>query len=179
MCSSPAGQLACSRWVCWPLTNNRSNRVGKIHTWRGFAVSHYAASFPDSIPPTSTETHVYWETIRQTDVVQQLVCMVSDGIKGDALSSRWRWVSEGLAWPVTLRWDGGGGALVEAGEQPFQLTSTGRSCPTGYWLAFLLVRISIRHQLHHLVSIGQKTNLLLLLFSLLSQWAAVVILDML
>lgn len=109
MCSSPAGQLACSRWVCWPLTNNRSNRVGKIHTWRGFAVSHYAASFPDSIPPTSTETHVYWETIRQTDVVQQLVCMVSDGIKGDALSSRWRWVSEGLAWPVTLRWDEGGG----------------------------------------------------------------------
>lgn len=26
-------------------------------------------------------------------------------------------------------------ALVEAGEQPLQLTSTGRSCPTGYWLA--------------------------------------------
>lgn len=73
----------------------------------------------------------------------------------------------------------GGKALVEVGEQPLQLTSTGRSCPTGYWLAFLLVRISIRHQFHHLVSIGQKTNLLRLLFSLLSQWGSVVILDML
>lgn len=88
------------------LTKHRSNRVGKIHTFRRFAVSHYAVSFPNSIPPISTEKHGYCETIRQTDVVQQLVCMVSGGIKGDALSSRWRWVSEGRAGPA-MRWDEG------------------------------------------------------------------------
>lgn len=88
MCSLPAGQLACCRWVRWPLTNNRSNRVGKIHTYRSFSVPHYAASFPGSIPPISTETHGNCETVRQTDVVQQRVCelKVEMGFRGAAMA---------------------------------------------------------------------------------------------
>lgn len=81
MCSLPAGQLACCLWVCWPLTN-RSNRVGKIHTYRSFSVSHYAASFPHSLPHISTETHGNCETVRQTDVVRQRVCVMSAASKG-------------------------------------------------------------------------------------------------
>lgn len=171
MCSLPAGQLACCRWVRGPLTDNRSNRVGNIHTYWSFSAPHYAAPFPDSIPPISTETHGNCETVRQTDVVQQRVCelKVEMGFRGAGTAGD----------HAVGRVGRGGKALVKAGEQPLQLTSTGRSCPIGYWLAFLLVGISVRHQLHHLVSIGQKTNLLRLLFSLLSQLGSVGILDML
>lgn len=104
MCSLPAGQLACCRWVCWPLTNNRSKRVGKIHTDRSFSVSHYAASSPDSIPPISTETHGTCETVRQTDVVQQRVCAMSAASKGKL------WAQSGDRFPRGWhgRWPCGG-----------------------------------------------------------------------
>lgn len=74
--------LARCRWLCWPLTNNRSNREEELHMYRSFPVSHYAASFPDSIPHISTETHRNCETARQTDVVQQRVCVMSAASKG-------------------------------------------------------------------------------------------------
>lgn len=99
--------------------------------YRSFLFPHYAASFPDSLPHISTETHRGRETVRQTDVVQQRVCVMSAASKGGTQPKVEMGFSEGLAWLVTMWW-GEGEALVEAGEQPLQLTSTGRSCPTGY-----------------------------------------------
>lgn len=80
-----------------------------------------------------------------------------------------------------MRWDDWGEKhWLKQENSHYSSPVQGGHVPLGTdWLALLLVRISIRHQLHHLVSISQKTNFLRLMFSLLSQWGSVVILDML
>lgn len=181
MCSLTAGQLAYSPWVCWPLTNNWSNRVGEIHTYRRFAVSCYVASFPVSIL-----AHFHWDTRVLWDN-QADRCSPTASLRGV-----W-WHQRGCSdLKVEMGFRGPGMAGDHAVER-------GGRISIGWSRRTAITAHQYRAVMSHWVLTGfplgqdqypsstppfslnrsEDKFFLHVLFSLLSQWVSVVILDML